>query len=100
MPPLPPVVTDSRSGGRSEPAEPSPPPQPAAKAVRTAAASSRRMGSDRRGRPELRVERMALGDRRHALGEVAADGVEVRLQGLADDATDLVVLVDADAAGR
>src|SRR5215212_7620213 len=101
MPPRPPVVIDSRSGGRSpEGAAPPLPPQPAAKAVRTAAATSRRMArSDRRRRPELRVERAAVRDRGHPLGEVAADRLEAGLERLADDAPDLVVLLDADAAG-
>src|SRR4051812_41587893 len=101
MPPLPPVAIDSRSGGRSlEGAAPPLPPQPAAKAVRTAAATSRRMErSDRRRRPELRVERVAVGDRRHPLGKVPAHRLEAGLERLADDAADLVVLLDADAAG-
>src|SRR3954468_10364241 len=101
MPPRPPVVTDSRSGERSpDGAVPPLPPQPAAKAARTAAATSRRMErSDRRRRPELRVERVAVGDRGHPLGKVSADRLEAGLERLADDAADLVVLLDADAAG-
>src|SRR4051794_4957509 len=100
MPPLPPDATCRVSGGRPpSPGLSPPPPQPAAMAVRTAAASSPRTGLDRRRRPELRVERVAVGDRADPLGEIAAGRLEAGLERLADDAADLVVLVDADAAG-
>src|SRR5215211_1277080 len=98
MPPLPPVATDTGSTCRSGSPAP-PPPQPAAQTIATAAASGRRTPSDRRGRPQLRVERVALGDRGDLLRELRADGLEARLQRLADDAADVVELVDADAAG-
>src|SRR3954468_23017478 len=42
-----------------------------------------------RGRPDVLVEREALGDRRHALGQLGAPGAELGRQRGRDDAPDL-----------
>ena len=49
-------------------------------------------------RPELLVEREAIGDRRHALGQLALGLLEPRLQRTGDQAADLAEVVLGEAA--
>ena len=63
-------------------------------------ASARAGAARRRGlRAEVRVERVAVGDRGHAVGQVALLRVEVRAERGRDDRADLAEVVRLDAAG-
>src|SRR5215208_2042142 len=71
---------------------------PLARSARTVAVTGACSG-DRCGRAQLRVQRMAIGDRGHALGQLGLDAVEAGLQRAGDDVADLAEVLGLHAAG-